>query len=73
MTWKNILKNDNKLKGYLRHLVKKITADFELRKLNILTMVNVMDNEYDELLRDKRSIGEIVMDITKLNMIGPLP
>ena len=61
MTWKDIIKNDDKLKRYLKGIIEDRIEDNDFTKLSFLTAINVMNPKYDELLRDKRYIGEIVM------------
>tara|TARA_R110002012_G_scaffold82409_1_gene208227 strand:+ start:28 stop:378 length:351 start_codon:yes stop_codon:yes gene_type:complete len=61
MSWQDILKSDDKLKEYLKRVIEDRIEDNDFTKLSVLTAINVMNPQYDQLLRDKRNIGKIVM------------
>ena len=61
MTWKDILKSDDKLKEYLKGVIEDRIEDNDFTKLNFVGSINVMNPKYDELLRDKSNIGKIVL------------
>ena len=61
MNWEDILKNDSKLKEYLEEIIEDRIEDNDFTDLDVLTIIDVMNPQYDKLLRDKRHIGKIIM------------